>query len=1491
MGVPKFFRYISERYPCLSELARENCIPGFDNLYLDMNGIIHNCSHPDDGNIRFKISEEDMFKDICNYIDKLFFLIKPQRLFFMAVDGVAPRAKMNQQRSRRFRAAKDAETLSLQAKNRGEIIEEAPFDSNCITPGTEFMERLQHALRFFVKKKISNDPLWQKCRVILSGHDSPGEGEHKIMDYIRFLKSQNGYDPHTRHCLYGLDADLIILGLCTHEMHFVVLREEVKFGKKTKISSIEETRFFLLHLGLFKEYLELEFAALKQYDTFSISKLIDDWILMGFLVGNDFIPHLPCLHINSNALPLIYQTYIKMYPKLNGNINENGTLNLGRLEIFLEALAEVEFNIFEENHADLKYFEAKQSKNGVDEAFDFDVDEILNSKQNDDLAQLIESSRQFCEGNDLNDITSDDEDHHIIDEFRTYKRNYYIKKLNFPEMTPEVLAEQTVTYITALQWILNYYYKGVQSWSWYYPHHYAPFISDLKNFSQLNIQFEMGKPFLPFEQLLAVLPAGSRTLLPEAYQDLFVSPESEIIHFYPQDFETDLNGKKQEWEALVLIPFIDEKLLLRTMKKCEKDLKPSEVERNSHGPMLQYDFSSQSQGQYTDTYSGKTIHHVFCTEKPIWRDQIFVPHEISPLCKLLNNSDGLFYPGFPTMKHLKFDFSIKNARVKVFDNCARNESLVLLPEKISKFDDIDYVSKKCLDKIVHVGWPHLTKAKVTEVSNSNLSISKDETKSNNSRMFEMQCRTVCEHLSSRMGIEIDQPKVLVHVKTLIGTSIVCNSQGKVINNDIWSSTEIQYPPSMIIYDLKIHNYNLILSKKVENIFPVDSKIFFVGNPYFGSEGVVLDPLLVYECGRLKVSMTVLPEPDFSEAKQQHIDVKSTNFRAYDVLSILGINWRVLKRLTGPIFVTMGHKTGQTSDSAKKINIGLQMRFPKQNEELCGYSQERDDSWYFSHKAISLIKEYMNKFPMVVEYLFSSSRSSNYSCYESDIFPGKVGQNCVDEIVNWLNEQELSKAERVPCGTKFLEKETVEKVIESIEKLKTQPVKTVKLQVKPHLIMKPDVNIPEQYKPKSQIRLFARVVVVRNTYLVPVGSRGTVIGILPISDPNPVRLECVKQTSYFLDVLFDKNIPYGNSIYGIADGRVMRVPESAVLVIFNSDNSHQNEVSEKNLQTNEHPSHNVQNANNNLSNISTLNNVDSQITNLKQSCTEVEKLQLSNNTNEHTTKLNASTKEDFWMPAPDQQKMKYYKPFAEQLTKEKTYPNDLYNWRESNLPQSGIQTQTHNNLGIYSNEDVNLNSGTEALRSMLGLHSTNSSKPPPPPQNWRNSSMASNKQNGYFKLANTATEDWRSSRMTANIPNESFKLENSATDVKKSDVPLQFYGKCLPHFAPQQQLPYVNDNFYSPVCLNQKGAFIPLQVMKSCSNKLKDPLTEGQLRTSMQNMSIDMSNAERKDLKNEKNVAAIPSLDSNKLTDSLQKTVSVENKAPKASKIAARFDNL
>ncbi|VDK83257.1 unnamed protein product [Cylicostephanus goldi] len=200
------------------------------------------------------------------------------------------------------------------------------------------MAELHEQLAKWLEKKVEKDPAWHGIRVFLSGHDvgylltftfCPGEGEHKIMDFIRHERTLDGYDPNTRHCMYGLDADLLMLGICSHEPHFSLLREEVKFTRPPKSSSSNPKRanpsqinFHLLHLSLLREYLSWEFYPLKATLPFpyDMERIIDDWVLMGFLIGNDFIPHLPYVHIHDDALPLLYKTYIQVLPTLKGKL-------------------------------------------------------------------------------------------------------------------------------------------------------------------------------------------------------------------------------------------------------------------------------------------------------------------------------------------------------------------------------------------------------------------------------------------------------------------------------------------------------------------------------------------------------------------------------------------------------------------------------------------------------------------------------------------------------------------------------------------------------------------------------------------------------------------------------------------------------------------------------------------------------------------------------------------------------------------------------------------------------------------------------------------------------------------------------------------------------------------------------------------------------------------------------------------------------------------
>ena len=358
---------MSERYPAISQLIAENRIPEFDCLYLDMNGIIHNCTHSDSDSPTFRMTEDKMFIQIFNYIEHLFGKIRPQKLFFMAIDGVAPRAKMNQQRARRFRTALDAEKAKEKAIRDGvKMPSEDAFDSNCITPGTEFMAKLTKHLKYFISKKVSEDADWQGIEVVLSGHEVPGEGEHKIMEYIRQAKAQPDYDPNMRHCLYGLDADLIMLGLLSHDPHFCLLREEVTFGRQSqkKSKELEHQNFYLMHLCIVREYLELEFQELKEPSAlpfpFDMERVIDDFILMAFFVGNDFLPNLPNLHINEGALALMFKVYKSVLPKAGGYINELGVINLERLALLLDELAEVEYRFFEAENADASWFKGKQ---------------------------------------------------------------------------------------------------------------------------------------------------------------------------------------------------------------------------------------------------------------------------------------------------------------------------------------------------------------------------------------------------------------------------------------------------------------------------------------------------------------------------------------------------------------------------------------------------------------------------------------------------------------------------------------------------------------------------------------------------------------------------------------------------------------------------------------------------------------------------------------------------------------------------------------------------------------------------------------------------------------------------------------------------------------------------------------------------------------------------------------------------------------------------
>ena len=185
-----------------------------------------------------------------------------------------------------------------------------------------------------------------------------------------------------------------------------------------------------------------------------------------------------------------------------------------------------------------------------------------------------------------------------------------------------------------------------------------------------------------------------------------------------------------------------------------------------------------------------------------------------------------------------------------------------------------------------------------------------------------------------------------------------------------------------------------------------------------------------------VNITVLPEPDFSAAKYIQSQLERDYVNSYQAAAEIGINVKSLARVTGSILIVKGPKRPKSDlpENVPKLNIGLQFKYVKQQEELAGYARRNDNQWFLSSKAINIVQAYVEKFPIVFEYLGKVSDRAEL-LFEQDLFPGEVGEKKVEEIVAWIKTQDHINAERIACGSKTMEKESVERILDAIEKLK------------------------------------------------------------------------------------------------------------------------------------------------------------------------------------------------------------------------------------------------------------------------------------------------------------------------------------------------------------------------------------------------------------------------------------------------------------------------
>jgi len=789
MGIPKFYRWVSERYPMINQVVKGSVRPEFDNLYLDMNGIIHNCAYPreGDGAVKKRLSEEEQYAAIFSYIDRIFHLISPQKLLFMAVDGVAPRAKMNQQRQRRFKSAKDAKEALTNARAKGEEIKDDDvFDSNCITPGTSFMARLCQHLRYFVRYKMQHDHKWRKVKVILSGPDIPGEGEHKIMMYIRRAKMMEGYANNLRHCMYGLDADLIMLALVTHEPHFALLREEVVFGEPRKTGYSRKSigkmgEFQLLHISVLREYIALEFNSectdTKKMKTagntstqspYDLERIIDDWVYMCMMVGNDFIPNLPMLDIAEDGLDRMVHAYKTKVLAVHGHLVLDGRIQHKPNQAFLEALHEITSDLWLErirNNFGSKQRNSRRYNSRPNNDKGLTPEQMQEWKEESkmiDKQQGSDGKRQTIDKDNLTYyklkfrgfFLDNDDDHPAAaaaadgNDGHDGNRGVRSDLVKSRASSYKDIRGLCYHYLEGLTWVMRYYYEGCQSWGWFYPHHYAPMPKEMSalltadDYLQVGLDMDPGQPYRPLEQLLSVLPPHSKALLPTPLHRLY-SESSPIKHYYPTDFGLDSNFKSTPWESIALIPFIDEKVLKKAIsdaKVFDNLTKPEQHRNRRYGANYIYHYSPSldpSHPQYDelkkkddDDVDGKhdngsggvvvkatlkglpDITHPVSVER-VWdyppNDTRFVGRPVagSPLC----------VAGFPYLRVIKnIKISLTHARVNVFGRDSKKPSLVIaLPGLNKKLTHRRLAEFFLGPRTCVVNWPYLVEARVVRV--------------------------------------------------------------------------------------------------------------------------------------------------------------------------------------------------------------------------------------------------------------------------------------------------------------------------------------------------------------------------------------------------------------------------------------------------------------------------------------------------------------------------------------------------------------------------------------------------------------------------------------------------------------------------------------------------------------------------------------------------------------------------------------------------------
>ena len=504
MGIPSYFVYLVRNYKSILKQYNKNI--KINNFYLDSNSIIYDAVQ----NIEYTKDnyENKIISFVITKIKYYIEIIKPINVIYIAFDGVAPVAKLEQQRNRRY---KTYYTNNLLDNNNEK------WDTCNITPGTSFMKKLNEQ----VKNSFSNNK-----KIIVSGSDEVGEGEHKLFEYIRKNKEMH---KNQTTVVYGLDADLIVLTLAHLKYsNNLFLFRETPYFINTVDNTLQPNQLYVMDIYYLAEIILNKIN--KNYSSDHFYNILDDYVLMTFLLGNDFMPHFPAINIRTNGIDILLELYSEKFYKNSLFLTENCKIIWKNLRKFIEYLSKEEENyiIYEMKKRE------KMEKKFLNYKFNKKDEELLNKPIIDRTVE-----KYINPGDD------------------GWETRYY-RELFDVEIDDITKNKICINYLEGLEWNLNYYLNECPDWRWSYKYNYPPLLSDLYNyipfFNGDILNANNNLPVNEYTQLSYVLPRNSLDLLPK---NIFEKIVLNYKKFFKLDYDIKWSFCRYFWESHVVLPEID----------------------------------------------------------------------------------------------------------------------------------------------------------------------------------------------------------------------------------------------------------------------------------------------------------------------------------------------------------------------------------------------------------------------------------------------------------------------------------------------------------------------------------------------------------------------------------------------------------------------------------------------------------------------------------------------------------------------------------------------------------------------------------------------------------------------------------------------------------------------------------------------------------------------------------------------------------------------